>query len=57
MADRIWKASPAEVSDLIARRDGVVVLLEDSPQVWTVLARSVQGNLPSPDPQDAFEIQ
>ncbi len=44
-------------SDLIARRDGVVVLLDDDPQVWTVLARNVQGNLPSPDPQDAFEIQ
>ncbi len=49
--------TPGRASDLIARRDGVVVLLEDSPQVWTVLARNVQGNLPSPDPQDAFEIQ
>ena len=35
----------------------MVVLLEDGPQVWTVLARSVQGNLPSPDPQDVIEIQ
>ena len=49
--------TPDRASDLIARRDGVVVLLEDGPQVWTVLARSVQGNLPSPDPQDVIEIQ
>jgi hypothetical protein len=45
------------VSDLIARRDGVIVLLDDGPQTWQVLARNVRGNLPSPDPQDAFEIR
>ena len=49
--------TPGRGSDLIARRDGVVVLNEDGPQVWTVLARKVQGNLPSPDPQDVFEIR
>jgi len=44
-------------SDLIARRDGVVVLLEDGPQVWRVLARNVHPTLPDPGPQDEFEIQ
>ena len=49
--------TPDRASDLIARRDGVVVLLDDGLQVWSVLARNVQGNLPGPDPQDVFEIQ
>ena len=49
--------TPGRASDLIARRDGVVVLNEDGPQVWTVLARNVQGNMPSPDPKDVFEIR
>ena len=44
-------------SDLIARRDGVVLLLEDGPQVWRVLARNVHPTLPDPGPQDEFEIQ
>ncbi len=49
--------TPGRASDLIARRDGVAVLLDDGLQAWSVLARNVQGNLPSPDPQDVFEIQ
>ena len=49
--------APGRASDLIARRDGVVVLLDDGLQAWSVLARNVQGNLPGPDPQDVFEIQ
>ncbi|MCZ6505074.1 MAG: hypothetical protein O6834_03715 [Actinobacteria bacterium] len=49
--------TPGRASDLIARRDGVIVLLDDGPQTWQVLARNVRGNLPSPDPQDAFEIR
>jgi len=49
--------TPGGVSDMIARRDGVVVLLEDGPQVWTVLARNVHATRPSPDPQDMFEIR
>jgi len=49
--------TPGRASDLIARRDGVIVLLDDGPQTWRVLARNVRGNLPSADPQDAFEIR
>ena len=49
--------TPGRASDLIALRDGVVVLLEDGPEVWQVLARNVQATLPAPGPQDEFEIQ
>ena len=47
----------SQASDLIARRDGAVALLDDGPQAWTVLARNVQRDLPGADPGDAFEIQ
>jgi predicted methyltransferase len=46
-----------QTSDLIARRDGMVALLEDGPQSWTVLARNVQGDLPGAGQGDTFEIQ
>ncbi len=49
--------TPAGTSDLIARRDGVVALLEDGPQIWMVQARNVQGDLPGPSAQTSFEIQ
>ena len=49
--------TPGRASDMIARRDGAVVLLADGPQAWTVQARSVHPTLPGPDPQDPFEIQ
>ncbi len=47
----------SQASDLIARRDGAVALLDDGAQAWTVLARNVQGDLPGPVLGDAFEIQ
>ena len=49
--------TPGQTSDLIARRDGVVVLLEDGPQVWQILARNVQATLPAPQQDDAFQIR
>ncbi len=49
--------TPAEVSDLIARRDGVVVLLDDGEQDWQILARNVQTTLPAPERRDAFQIR
>ena len=49
--------TPGQTSDLIARRDGVVVLLEDGPQVWRILARSVQSSLLAPQPTDAMQIR
>ena len=46
-----------QTSDLIARRDGMVALIEDGPQSWTVLARNVQADLPGAGQGDTFEIQ
>ena len=37
-----------DASDLIARRDGVVVLLEDGETEWQILARNVQPTLAAP---------
>ena len=48
--------TPGRASDLIARRDGVLVLLEDGPQAWQVLARNVHSTLSDPDRQDVLEI-
>lgn len=49
--------TPESTSDLIARRDGAVVLFEDGPQSWTVLARLADPTLPRPAPQEVFEIR
>ncbi len=49
--------TPGRASDLIARRDGAIVLLDDGVQAWTVLARSIRANLPGPNPQDPIRIQ
>ncbi len=43
-------------SDMIARRDGVIILQEDGPQTWTLLGRSVNRTRPAPEAQDRFEI-
>ena len=43
-----------ETSDLIATKDGVVVLLDEDTKNWTVRARTVQGDLPNAGPQDPF---
>ena len=43
--------------DLIARRDGAVVLLEDGPQAWPVLARSMPWTGPAPQPRVRVEIR
>ena len=42
---------------MIARRDGAVVLLEDGPQTWPVLARNLPWTGPAPQPRDRFEIR
>ena len=42
-------------SDMIARRDGVITLEEDSPQTWRLLARTVNRNRPVPV-EDEFDI-
>jgi len=44
------------VSDMVARRDGVAVLMGDDPQPWLVPARSVHLTRPAPQRQDRFEI-
>ncbi len=49
--------TPGGASDVIARRDGVVVLLEDGPRTWQVLARNVRATLPDPQPQDDLRIR
>jgi hypothetical protein len=43
-------------SDMIARRDGVITLEEDSPQTWTLLGRTVNQNRPVPVAEDGFDI-
>ena len=43
-------------SDMIARRDGVITLEEDSPQTWRLLARTVNRNRPVPVAEDGFDI-
>ena len=43
--------------DLIARRDGAVVLLEAGPQAWPVLTRNMPWTGPAPQPRDRFEIR
>jgi len=49
--------SAGRASDMVARRDGAVVLRGDGPTTWTVLARSTYRERPAPRPQDVLEIQ
>ena len=49
--------SESGASDMVARRDGAVVLREDGPESWTVLARRVHRTRPVPQPQERFEIR
>jgi SAM-dependent methyltransferase len=49
--------TPGGAGDMIARRDGAMILLEDGPQVWPVLVRSMPWTGPAPQPQDRFEIR
>ncbi len=44
-------------TDMIARRDGVVILREDGPQNWTVLTRKVHRTRAVPQSSDGFEIR
>jgi len=46
-----------EASDLIARRDGALVLTDDDPHEWGVPTRPVHRTRPIPQPQDRFEIR
>ena len=50
-----FKASGSS-SDMIARRDGVIILEEDGPQTWALLARTVNRNRPVPVAEDGFDI-
>ena len=43
--------------DMIVRRDGAIVLFEDGPQTWPVLARSMPPTGPASQPRDRFEIR
>ena len=43
--------------DMIARRDGAILLFEDGPQAWPVLARSMPPTRPASQPRDRFEIR
>jgi len=43
--------------DMIARRDGAIVLFEDGPQTWQVLARSMPPTPSASEPRDRFEIR
>ncbi len=49
--------TPGGAGDVIARRDGAIVLLEDDPRDWRVLVRSTPWTGPPPQPRDRLEIR
>jgi SAM-dependent methyltransferase len=49
--------SDGGASDMVARRDGAIVLRDDSPETWSVLARKVHRTRPVPQTQDGFQIR
>ena len=49
--------SDGRASDMVARRDGAIVLRDDSPETWSVLARKVHRTRPVPQAQDGFQIR
>ena len=46
-----------EPGDMIARRDGMMLLVEDGPQPWAIPARRVNQVAPVPGPSDRLEAR
>jgi hypothetical protein len=44
-------------SDMVASRDGVILLTEDGPQSWSVMVRKAHRTLPVPEAGDRLEIR
>lgn len=44
--------APGPAGDMVARRDGVIVLRDDRPRAWQIEARRLEHQAPAPGPQD-----
>ncbi|MSR19539.1 MAG: class I SAM-dependent methyltransferase [Gemmatimonadetes bacterium] len=49
--------APGEPGDMIARRDGVMLLVEDGARPWSIPARRVNQTAPVPGPSDRLEVR
>jgi len=48
--------APEGVSDMVARRDGMVILDEQVARPWRIEARRAQRDVPSPGPADGLDL-
>jgi len=55
LAAGAWFAAGDPAADMVARRDGVIVLGEDGVHPWRIEARRAEGQAPLPGPADALE--
>jgi SAM-dependent methyltransferase len=49
--------APGEPGDMIARRDGMILLDEDGEETWSIPARRVHHSAPAPDSDDRLEVR
>jgi ubiquinone/menaquinone biosynthesis C-methylase UbiE len=49
--------APGEAGDMVARRDGMMLLLSDDARPWSIPARRVQHDAPFPGPLDRLEVR